>query len=77
MIAFSNYSEGQKVEGCLQVVFISAPTYILNVELEVLGITERGLHGLDSEILSSFVGETHQEPHNFIGRKLCSYHGNK
>lgn len=47
-------------------------TYILNVELEVLGVTEGGLQRLDSEILTSLVGETNQEPHNFIGRKFYS-----
>lgn len=50
--------------------FNSDQTYILNVELEVLGITEGGLQRLNSEILTPFVGETHQEPHDFIGREL-------
>lgn len=50
--------------------FISDQTYILNVELEVLGITEGGLQRLNVEILTPLVGETHQEPHNFIGIKL-------
>lgn len=45
-------------------------TYILDVELEVLGVTEGGLQRLNGEILTSFVGETHQESHNFIGREL-------
>lgn len=45
-------------------------SYILDVELEVLGVTEGGLQRLDGEILTSLVGETHQELHNFISRKL-------
>ena len=49
---------------------ISARTYVLNVELEVLWVTERGLQRLNGEILTSLVGETHQEPHDLIGRKL-------
>lgn len=51
-------------------VFISDLTYVLDVELEVLGVTEGGLQRLDGESLTSLVGETHQESHNFIGRKL-------
>lgn len=54
----------------MPVVFISDQTYVLNVELEVLGVTEGRLQRLDSELLTSLVGETHQEPHDFIGRKL-------
>lgn len=49
---------------------LSDQTYVLNVELEVLGVTEGRLQRLDSELLTSLVGETHQEPHDFIGRKL-------
>ena len=45
-------------------------TYILNVVLEVLGITERGLQWLDREILTPLVGETHHEPHDLIGKEL-------
>lgn len=44
--------------------------YILNVELEILWITERSLQRLNRESLTSFIGETHKEPHNFIGWKL-------
>lgn len=50
--------------------FISGQTYILNVELEILGVAERRLQRLNGEVLTSLVGETHQEPHDFIGRKL-------
>lgn len=45
-------------------------TYILDVELEILRVTEGGFQWLDGEVLTSFVGETHQELHNFIGREL-------
>lgn len=51
-------------------MMITDVTYILNVELEILGITERSLQGLNRESLTSFIGETHEEPHNFIGWKL-------
>lgn len=47
-----------------------AQTHILDVELEVLRVTEGGLQGMDSEILASLVGETHQELHNLIGWEL-------
>ena len=50
--------------------FILDPTYILDVELEVLGVTEGRLQRLNGEIQTPLVGETHQEPHNFIGREL-------
>jgi hypothetical protein len=42
-------------------------THILDVELEVLRVTEGGLQGMDSEILASLIGETHQELRNLIG----------
>lgn len=53
---------------------ISDQTYVLDVELEVLRVTEGGFQRLYSEILASLVGETHQELHDLIGRKLCSYY---
>lgn len=45
-------------------------THILDVDLELLRVTEGGLQRFDGEFLTSFVGEPHQELHNFIGRKL-------
>lgn len=51
-------------------VFIPDQTYVLDVKLEVLGVTEGGLQRLHGEVLTCLVGETNQEPHNFIGRKL-------
>lgn len=45
--------------------------YVLDVELEVLGVAEGRLQGLDSELLASLVCKAHQELHDFIGWELC------
>lgn len=45
-------------------------THVLDVELGVLRVTEGGLQGMDSEILASLIGETHQELSSLIGWEL-------
>ena len=46
-------------------------THVLDVELEVLRVTEGGFQRLHGEIGGALVGETHEELHNLISRKLC------
>ena len=46
-------------------------TYVLDVELEVLGVAEGSLQGLDRELLVPLVREAYQELDDFIGWELC------
>ncbi len=39
-------------------------TYIVDIEGEVLRVTEGSFHGFHSEVFVSLVGETHQDPDN-------------
>lgn len=44
---------------------------VLDVELEVLRVAERGVQRIHDEVLRAFVGESQQELHDVVGGKIC------
>lgn len=45
---------------------------VLNVEIEVHGVAERGIDGVQDKVLVSVIGEANQKLNKFASREFCN-----